>query len=95
MATYINIPETPSAVKLLKSTAVIRPSNASLSTSIPIKNRPNPASANPNGPRLLAPPLSCSNIPSPISGSANASTLILKPMIATSQPVMVVPILDP
>ena len=68
---------------------------SSLSTSIPMKKSPNPASAKPSGLRRLSPPVRCMSMPIPINGKAKVSTFILKPIIATNQPVMVVPILEP
>ena len=62
---------------------------------MPIKNRPKPTSAVPIDARRFSPPVSRNSMPRPMMGSANASMLSFKPMIATSQPVMVVPMLDP
>ena len=71
------------------------PSKVSLRTDTPRKKRPNPAIASPSAP--LAIPGNSSRTPMPmlISGKARNSIFTLKPMVATIQPVIVVPTLLP
>ena len=88
-----NIP-TPSVGRVSKVIVPAMVIKVSFRTSIPRKKRPKPAIAIPMAARLPLLTI-CRNMPIPIIGKASTSIFNLKPTIATSQPVIVVPILLP